>query len=470
MAFKVGAIVSELTLNKSGWTQAVKSVEKDQKRMQGMSDKTAAKFKKVGMAMTVAGAAIVGAMWKMTKQAIKFNSEMANVATLIPGSTRRLNELKTAVQELAIQTGKSTSDIAGGLYQVISAFGDSADTAKILEINVRAAAAGMATTTDAINLTSAVMKGYGRVSAEMTSKTADLAFMTVKLGQTTFPELAQSMGMVIPIAAKLNVSQEELFASFATLTGVTGDASIVTTQLKGILTGMMKPTEDMTKAIKSLGFANSEAIIQELGMVGALRAVIETTDGTTESVGKLFPNIRALPAVFALSGGQAEVFDQKLGKMSKSVGAMEVAFEAMTQGINKTGFDMARLKQMTIVLSQRLGDKLAPILGKLVIGVGDVVNRITDWVKENPKLAETIVKITAGVGALMLALGPFVMIIPKIVTDYRSSRANRALDFRISGACYRLYESQKSQRCANRGIQKRGRRNRSGLCKTQKSC
>ena len=51
---------------------------------------------------------------------------------------------------------------------------------------------------------------------------------------TTFPELAASIGRVVPVAAKMNVAQEELFAGFATLTGVTGSAAEVSTQLAGI--------------------------------------------------------------------------------------------------------------------------------------------------------------------------------------------------------------------------------------------
>jgi len=413
--FVAGSIVGKMMLDTTKWSKSVGKVKADQKSMGGMSDKMAGRFKSAGRAMTVAGAAITASFGAMVGAAIKLNSEMANVATLIPESRERLDSLKTTVQDLAIATGKGTSDITGGLYQVISAFGDGADTAKILDINVRAAAAGMATTTDAINLTSAVMKGYGTVNAEATQKAADLAFMTVKLGQTTFPELAQSMGMSIPIAAALNVKQEELFASYATLTGVTGDAAKVSTQMRGVMTAMMKPSEDMSAAIRQIGYETAEAMIAELGLVGSMRALVGTTDGTTESVGKLFRNVRALPAVFALTGGQAEVFDEKLTKINDSAGAMDTAFEAMTQGINKAGFDMSRLKQMTVVLAQRLGDNLAPVLGKLVVDIGKVVNKVTEWIKEHPKLTNIIVKAVAGFGALMLALGPFVMIIPKIV-------------------------------------------------------
>jgi len=58
---------------------------------------------------------------------------------------------------------------------------------KVLEINSKAAAGGVATTRDAIDLTSAVTKAYGDTSAAAVQGVSDLALETVRLGQTTFP-------------------------------------------------------------------------------------------------------------------------------------------------------------------------------------------------------------------------------------------------------------------------------------------
>jgi len=415
MSFDAGSIVSKLILDKKGFDASVKVVKKGVKDLGKYVDKNSDKIKHMGRTMTIAGGAMVGALGLAVKSAISFNKQMANVATLVPNSTKRILELKKGVQDLAIETGKSTTDISDGLYQVISAFGDTAETAEILETNVLAAAAGMATTSDAIFLTSAVMKGYGDVSAESTKKVADLAFQTVKLGQTTFPELARSMGRAIPVAAKLGVTQEELFAGFATLTGVTGDATMVTTQLFAAMNSIMKPSKDMSIAIDKLGYTSAETMVEELGLVGSMRALVKTTDGSVESVGKLVPNIRALPAVFALTGGQAEVFDQKLIKMNDSAGAMDEAFKEMSEGINKTGFNMGQLGQMTSVLTQRIGDSLAPVLGDLVLSAGKIVTKLSEWINEHPKLTAIIAKAALGIGALMVALGPLLMALPGLI-------------------------------------------------------
>ena len=141
----------------------------------------------------------------------------------------------------------------------------------------------MATTTESLNLLSAVTKGYGDTSSEALRKASDLAFMTNKLGQTTFPELAASMGRVVPLASTLAVTQEELFASFATLTGVTGTANEVSTQMSAIQRALIKTTPQMADAIKKLGFSSAKTLIQERGLVGGLRDLIATTDGSQEA-------------------------------------------------------------------------------------------------------------------------------------------------------------------------------------------
>ena len=147
---------------------------------------------KVGTTITkTVGVATVAGLAAAAKEAGQLNKELANIGTLsVP--TEKLKQYKGQIQDIAIATGKSTSDISEGTYQVVSAFGDAADTMEKVEINAKAAKAGLATTADSINLTSAVTKAYGDTSAAAVQKVADLAFKTVELGQTTFPELAQS--------------------------------------------------------------------------------------------------------------------------------------------------------------------------------------------------------------------------------------------------------------------------------------
>lgn len=381
----------------------IKGMEDSQKRIQRMADS----MQDMGARLTTGlSLPILGVGGAALKMATDFNESMANVSTLIPESAARIEELKKSVQGMAVATGKSTGDIAGGLYQVISAFGDTAETARVLETNVRAAAAGLATTTDAINLTSAVTKAYGDTSAASIQKVADLAFQTVKLGQTTFPELAASIGRVTPLAASLGVNMESLFGVMATATGVTGNAAEVSTQLRGVLQGLMAPTETMGILMQNLGFQNGQAMIQSLGLSGTIKAIVEAAESTNTPLQSYMGSIEGQTLALALAGAQSATLADKLTAMSNVVGATDEAFKAQTQGVNSTGFAMAQFQQKLIVTAQGLGDTLAPALMSALGAAQPIIawaEKAVQWFMSLDQGTKTWV---VGLTGLVAVLGP----------------------------------------------------------------
>lgn len=357
---KAGELKFVITVDSKGAVKSVKGFNeevKDTDKATKKTNKTLDRYSKaLKRSVKIAALAAAAAMAVAIKKTIDFNKEIALTATMMPGMVDEVNELKRNVQDLSIQYGKSTIDMAKGSFLVVSAFGAQAAQSRKLEITARAAAAGNAETAAALSLLSAVTKGYGDTSDEAFEKASDLSFMTVKLGQTDFPSLAASIGKVVPVAAAMGVKQEELFAGFATLTGVTGNAAEVSTQLSGILRAMIKPTEGMKQAIKELGFETAEQMIEQEGLIGSMRMLVENTDGTSESIGKLFRRAEALTAVFALTGGQADVFDEKLGKINFSAGTSVEAFGEISDGVNKAGFSLEQAKQSFSVFTQRIAD------------------------------------------------------------------------------------------------------------------
>jgi TP901 family phage tail tape measure protein len=294
-----------------------------------------------------------------TQAAADFEYRMANTATLLDGAYKpRIKELAAEVERLQMATGSSAKDLQDGLYQTISAFGDSTNSIKKLDVATKGSVAGMSTVTDSLNLLSAVTKGYGDTSGEAVEKVSDLAFLTVKLGQTTFPELASSMGKVVPMAATMKIKQEELFGAFATLTGVTGTAGEVSTQLSSIMGAMIKPTAGLTKVVKGLGFADGMTMMRQLGLQKTLIKLKEAVGGNDAAFGKLLRRKEAMVAAYALTGGQADVFAEKLQKMTKYAGATERAFQIMKN--THTGA-VKIMTETQAVFMQRLGRIFLPI-------------------------------------------------------------------------------------------------------------
>ena len=351
--------------------------------------------------ITALGAAIYAGP---VKKSIEFENQMANVSTLldgdIPAISARVAELRKDIINLSNATGVGTDNLTDGLYQVISAFGDSAESAKLLEIASKAAKAGGATTADSINLLSAVTKGYGDISAEAQQKAADLAFQTVKLGQTSFPELASSMGKVIPLASTLSVKQEDLFGAMSTLTGVTGGTAEVATQLKATMQGFLSPSTNMTKSLEKLGYATGKDLLESKGLQGALDLLKESVGGNELEFAKLFSSVEAQTAVLSLAGEQADNFRNKTTQMYEAGGAAQSAFEKAT---NTTAAKIERAKTALSNLGLVLADTFLPYVTTAAEKLSVLITNFSAWAQENPKLLSTLVKVGGAVLGLKAA-------------------------------------------------------------------
>lgn len=339
-----------------------KSIADATKQFSGLKVGVAA----VGTALIAATTALVGFGADACRSAAEFETQIANVATLLDGTeaqiAQRTSELGADILEVSNATGVATSELSDGLYQIISAVGDSEDAIAQTELAAKAAAAGGAETTDAINLLTAVTKGYGDTSGEAFQKASDLSFMTVKLGQTSFPELAASMGKVVPLASALNVSQEELYGSFAALTGVTGSTAEVATQMKAVMSGLMSPSQNMTEALKSLGYENANAALESLGLQGTLEALGGTVDGDTQALAKMFSSVEAQTAILALAGAQADDFTEKTATMYEATGATDRAFETQTDTLEYT---IQAIKNLGANFKTSVGQTILPYVKDL---------------------------------------------------------------------------------------------------------
>ena len=325
----------------------------------GKTAKTAGKIAAGAMAAAATAVATLGTA--AVKSAAEYETQLANVSTLLTGTeaevAARTAEIGEQVLDISNRTGVATADLTDGMYQVVSAFGDSADAAAILETAAKSAAAGNATTTDSINLLSAVTKGYGDTSAEAVQQAADLAFATVRLGQTSFPELAAGMGKVIPLASTLGLEQEQLWGAMATLTGVTGSTAEVVTQMKATMQAFLSPSKNMQAALKNMGYESGQALLESKGLQGSLEALKDAVGGDELAFAGLFSSVEAQTAVLAMAGNQADNLTSKTAEMYEATGAANTAFERQTDTL---AYDIQMIKNLGANFLTQLGTNILP--------------------------------------------------------------------------------------------------------------
>lgn len=360
---------------------------KDNKVIKFAAEGTEKVLKGIGKAAVVGTAAAFTAVTVASagavKSAVEYQNQMQAVGTLLDGDvSTKLQGMGAELKKVSIDTGASLSDLSAGLYDVVSAFGESSENVKQLEIASKAAKAGAATTSDSVALLSAVTKGYGDTSAEAMQKASDLAFQTVKLGQTTFPELASSIGQVVPLASTLKVSQEELFGAMATLTGVTGGTAEVTTQLKATMQGFLSPSNEMAKTLKQLGYESGAAALEQEGLDGILKKLKASVNGDEVAFANLFSSVEAKNAVLALAGNQAENFSTKTAAMVTASGAADAAFKTQTASVSEM---MGKVKNAGSVMLTSLGEKALPYI---TAGLEKLIDRLPEMEKAFDKVAE----------------------------------------------------------------------------------
>lgn len=374
----------------------------------GKTTKTAGKI--AAGAMVAAATAVATLGTAAVKSAAEYEAQLANVSTLLTGTeaevAARTAEIGDQVLEISNRTGVATADLTDGMYQVVSAFGDSADAAAILETAAKSAAAGNATTTDSINLLSAVTKGYGDTSAEAVQQAADLAFATVRLGQTSFPELAAGMGKVIPLASTLGLEQEQLWGAMATLTGVTGSTAEVVTQLKATMQAFLSPSKNMQAALKNMGYESGQALLESKGLQGSLDALKDAVGGNELAFAGLFSSVEAQTAVLAMAGNQAENLTSKTAEMYEATGAANTAFERQT---NTLKYDIKMIKNLGANFLTQLGTNILPYVREFAEAALPVVSEALEEIGSYMTgtiipAAETAVKWISEHRTLILAL------------------------------------------------------------------
>lgn len=358
----------------SSLTKAIKTAQSQTSGLaRGMST-----FAKTSAAAIVGvTTAVTGVMGYCGKQAADLERAMAQTRTLLTGTTEqtaaRTAELTQDVMNISRVTGRASTEIAAGSYQVISAFQDTADTAKILETSVKASIAGQAETVDTVNALAAVTKAYGDTSAGAVAHVSDLSFETIRLGQTTMPELANGIQKASGSAAALKVSQEELYAGFATLTGVIGNTDTVGTALNTLYTKMLKPSNALAAAVENLGFKSAYAMVQAKGIGGTIKALGEYTGGDATKFAALF-SMRDLKAAQGILNTM-DVYEDKLAQLQNVDGATDRAFVTSINNWNSL-FGIAGNKAQ--VFAQQVGTKLLPYAKNFLADVMPKVDSLMD--------------------------------------------------------------------------------------------
>lgn len=249
-------------------------------------------------------------------EAAKFNVQIARVWTMAGGGIKNFRELREEARGLASDFGLARSEIAGGMYNALSAGIDRANLEGFMTQAAKVAVADGSDISTAVDGITTVLNAFKVEAAETESVTDDL-FQTVAQGKTTFGELSAQLATVAPVAAASNIPLKQILAHIATLTAQGTPTAQATTQIRQSIIGLNKALGDGWSATMSY---------QE-----ALKAVWKQSGESQTALLKLVGSTEAVQAVLGGVGINAEMAAQKLDAMSNSAGAAQAAFEKVDQ-------------------------------------------------------------------------------------------------------------------------------------------
>lgn len=254
---------------------------------------------------------------------------MAEVSTLLSDDADMAG-MTDQVKEFSLETGKLTSEIVPALYQSISASVPQETVFDFLEVANMAAVGGVTELETAVDGITSVMNAYGQENLSA-AQASDQMFTAVKLGKTTFGELASSLFNVVPTAVSAGVAFGDVTAAIATMTASGTPTSVATTQMRQALVELSDGGSQVGETFQKLAGTSFRDFIASGGNVGeALNLLYDHAQETGVTIQELFSSVEAGNAAAQLTGGHAKTFADDIAAMGASSGATEAAYSKMT--------------------------------------------------------------------------------------------------------------------------------------------
>lgn len=366
-------------------------------------------IKKLAIGVGVGVGAISAALIGSTKQAMDFETQFAEVRTLIsdmPDSG--LEELKQGLVDLSKQTGILTNESVPAMYQAISASVPADNVVAFLETASKNAIGGVTDLQTSVDGLTTVLNAYALDTSEVT-KISDLMFETMKRGKTTIGELSSYMFNVAPVASSVGLAFSDVSAAIATVTAQGVPTAQATNYLRQAIIELSDEGREAGKTFKQLsGQSFKEFLASGKNLQDALQLLEKKAKASGVGINQLFGSIEAGNAVLSLTGNNTQRFTNDLEGMANAAGATEAAFEK----INETpAMRIKKIQSAFSALTLEIGRALLPTAEKLIETVEKNLPKITSYISKAGDVvvflvrqAKLLLPILVGLGTGFVAL------------------------------------------------------------------
>jgi TP901 family phage tail tape measure protein len=342
--------------------------------------------------------------------ALDFDTSLRQISGLTDVTAGELDGIREKILAMGPAVGKGPQELVDAFYFIASA-GFKADEAMVvLETSAKAAAAGLGETQTIAQVLGGVINAYGKENISA-ARAADILTEAVSQGTAEASGLAAVIGNVVPGAAALGVSFDQVTAAMAgmTLTGVGVEESA--TSLIQIFSSLQKPTSQAEEALKGMGLSSAELRrqLREEGLLATLRTLEERFAGNETASAAVFGNIRALRGITALLTLDSDQLNSVFEKVNDSTGRLATAYEETEGPQRELDRAMSSMQGTAIELGQDVLPTLVEVVKQLAAGARE----FGKWWRSLDKDTKRVV---VQMLALLAAIGPVVFIVGKLVS------------------------------------------------------
>lgn len=418
MAVDVGSATGYLDLDISGFLANLRTAQSEADNVsKNMATKVGNNITGIGKSMTSVGSTLtksvtvplLGIGTAGLKVASDFDSAMSGVKAISGATGEEFDALRAKAIELGGSTAFSANEVAEAMTEMAKAGWDSQQILDGMGGVLDAAAASGENLGTVSTIVADAITGFGMEAKEST-RVADLLTQAANSGTIGINDLGESFKYIAPVAGSMGLSIEDVTTALSamSMSGIKG--SQAGTSLRGVLTRMVKPTDQVAAAMDELGIVltNSDGTFKSLDQI--LSEMRGSFSGLTDEQKTYYAATLAgqegMSGLLSLLNMSQEEYDEIAASMDNASGVAKETAEVMRDNL---AADVEELGGSLESLAITLAEHIIPHLRTFVQWLTELVGKFTDL---DPETQKTILKF-AGIAA---AIGPVILVIGKLVT------------------------------------------------------
>ena len=211
------------------------------------------------------------------KVGMEFEAQMSRVKAISGATADELTRLQEQAKELGATTSFSATEAAQGMENLASAGFKTEEVMAAMPGMLDLAASSGEDLATSADIAASTLRGFGLEATEA-AHVADVLAKNAADTNAAVADTGDAMKYIAPVAHSMGLSLEEVAASIGIMADSGTQGSQAGTSLRGALSRLAKPTDDMAEKMEELGlsFYDSDGKMKSLSeMVGMLKTNME---------------------------------------------------------------------------------------------------------------------------------------------------------------------------------------------------